>query len=666
MEFNSEVVLKLLEFAKNPQFAAENLSISIKSSTGETPLLIGESQTVESKTVEILIKSSENTIFALPLLAIEGLNKNFELGDIGYLKLLVSKAKLRPLQKISTKLPKCEYLKRLQTIENTENEVKQLLNQIKFSVSESYQNILETSPLIPQTRLNLKKKPSSPELIKEVFYDYEFLSYFDVNLENISSNEEDLLQNVALGLLTQNCATRLKVKEFELCQESLSDFEYFIKNLGDSLSETKDQCKAETETLEKKKIEIEDNILSITQNIEDVQNNIKEIENEKLEVLNGIKLKKLKNEEIRKTSEFNSDLTLNLRKTLENELKQINDLENEILNTKEKFFKDYSEAEMSVSINEKILALAELQRCVNINELALQESINLQSELLMLEGSLDIENDLKDSIKQNSLENELFATHNKDYQKKVSEIVLKKETNTENSKNFLLSLNDSINPLKESFEVYDQQIKDSEKTIKSLVQHKETLDSQTKKLKFKENPKILQVDKSFITNFSIIDGLSSELDFVSDFLLEFSDTSLVSNRFYRTIENTIETQDLQHLSLHKLITMIKDNNPSYVPIKNDSTDIALAEYLNSKHDNLEVNFKRIDKQLYTFGTTRVGIKVEGGIFVNFEGKVVNIEEFLEKQTQIEKEKIVKRRKTLGFDNKNYKTLAKTGKSPLIH
>ena len=70
MEFNSEVVLKLLEFAKNPQFAAENLSISIKSSTGETPLLIGESQTVESKTVEILIKSSENTIFALPLLAI--------------------------------------------------------------------------------------------------------------------------------------------------------------------------------------------------------------------------------------------------------------------------------------------------------------------------------------------------------------------------------------------------------------------------------------------------------------------------------------------------------------------------------------------------------------------------------------------------------------------
>jgi hypothetical protein len=93
----------------------------------------------------------------LPLLAIEGLNKNFELGDIGYLKLLVSKAKLRPLQKISTKLPKCEYLKRLQTIENTENEVKQLLNQIKFSVSESYQNILETSPLIPQTRLNLKK-----------------------------------------------------------------------------------------------------------------------------------------------------------------------------------------------------------------------------------------------------------------------------------------------------------------------------------------------------------------------------------------------------------------------------------------------------------------------------------------------------------------------------
>jgi hypothetical protein len=108
--------------------------------------------------------------------------------------------------------------------------------------------------------------------------------------------------------------------------------------------------------------------------------------------------------------------------------------------------------------------------------------------------------------------------------------------------------------------------------------------------------------------------------------------------------------------------MIKDNNPSYVPIKNDSTDIALAEYLNSKHDNLEVNFKRIDKQLYTFGTTRVGIKVEGGIFVNFEGKVVNIEEFLEKQTQIEKEKIVKRRKTLGFDNKNYKTLAKLEKA----
>ena len=116
--------------------------------------------------------------------------------------------------------------------------------------------------------------------------------------------------------------------------------------------------------------------------------------------------------------------------------------------------------------------------------------------------------------------------------------------------------------------------------------------------------------------------------------------------------------------MFKLIAMIKETKPAHIAVQNDSTDMALAKYLNERHKTLDINFKRTEKEKYTFGTMKVEIKKEEELMILFEGKKAKIEEFLEAYTPIEKERNAKRT-TTRVQEKTEPKQAKTGKVPTI-
>ena len=80
---------------------------------------------------------------------------------------------------------------------------------------------------------------------------------------------------------------------------------------------------------------------------------------------------------------------------------------------------------------------------------------------------------------------------------------------------------------------------------------------------------------------------------------------------------------------------------TYVPVKGDEVDMALADFLNNFEDKgkLQVMFIRLQPGIYSFGSKKVCVKVDNGkINIRVGGGYMRITEFLEKYTTIELEK----------------------------
>ena len=70
----------------------------------------------------------------------------------------------------------------------------------------------------------------------------------------------------------------------------------------------------------------------------------------------------------------------------------------------------------------------------------------------------------------------------------------------------------------------------------------------------------------------------------------------------------------------------------YIPMKGDTVDRKLAEYINNFPDRsqLKIMFIRESAGVYEYGSKRVGVKVEGNkIFVKVGGGFLSIDEFID-------------------------------------
>lgn len=113
------------------------------------------------------------------------------------------------------------------------------------------------------------------------------------------------------------------------------------------------------------------------------------------------------------------------------------------------------------------------------------------------------------------------------------------------------------------------------------------------------------------------DLLARELDLLADYLLNSSTSRLQLSQAAQTLSMKMHSKEDEIDQLKEVISKLKKRMVVYVPVKvetrqDDSTDVALAEYLNNRDEALPVPFKREQPEIYTFGSKRIFVKVENG------------------------------------------------------
>ena len=112
------------------------------------------------------------------------------------------------------------------------------------------------------------------------------------------------------------------------------------------------------------------------------------------------------------------------------------------------------------------------------------------------------------------------------------------------------------------------------------------------------------------------DLLAKELQVLSDYLLTSSTSRLQLSQAAQTLSLHMHSKEDEIDQLKEVISKLKKRMVVYVPVKDDPTDVALADYLNNRDDVLPVAFKREQQEIYTFGSKRIFVKVENGKIVS--------------------------------------------------
>eukprot|EP00331_Platyophrya_macrostoma_P008510 CAMPEP_0176430638 /NCGR_PEP_ID=MMETSP0127-20121128/14363_1 /TAXON_ID=938130 /ORGANISM="Platyophrya macrostoma, Strain WH" /LENGTH=872 /DNA_ID=CAMNT_0017812547 /DNA_START=26 /DNA_END=2644 /DNA_ORIENTATION=+ len=134
------------------------------------------------------------------------------------------------------------------------------------------------------------------------------------------------------------------------------------------------------------------------------------------------------------------------------------------------------------------------------------------------------------------------------------------------------------------------------------------------------------------------------------------------NKVIKDLNIQLNERDHYILNLRKVILEIREGNPLYIPVKGDSTDNALADYINSLTDpgKVKILFLRESEGVYQFGSKKLYVKSEGDkVQIRVGGGFVNIEDFLEQNVPQELAKLNAKDpvKTLHKNVQLHKTLA---------
>ena len=100
-------------------------------------------------------------------------------------------------------------------------------------------------------------------------------------------------------------------------------------------------------------------------------------------------------------------------------------------------------------------------------------------------------------------------------------------------------------------------------------------------------------------------------------------------------EFDLEAALMEIQTLKQYIIDLKSRIAVYIPVKNDTVDRKLAEYINNFPDRqkLKIMFMRESDGVYQFGTKKVHVRVDKDkINVRVGGGYLSIDEFLDQYT----------------------------------
>jgi hypothetical protein len=261
------------------------------------------------------------------------------------------------------------------------------------------------------------------------------------------------LQNTAIGMITKLKSLKIDVEEYELTQEVIQEFHSPMKNLADSVVESREQFEIE----ENKKIEL---LASLENEIFSLDEEILKVDKEKILIQEEIDLlREQKSEQILENDALEVENaekieTRSLRTELSEILKEIQELEENYFSITESFQKNYPEQELAMAINDKILRLSELHRLTNARDSSIGENIQLQSELLITEGEIIIQQDLETQSKAYDSERSLYSKSINQTSSELSDLKDENSKLLEISSKDLENLSESLTPLYSLLESY--------------------------------------------------------------------------------------------------------------------------------------------------------------------------------------------------------------------
>ena len=146
--------------------------------------------------------------------------------------------------------------------------------------------------------------------------------------------------------------------------------------------------------------------------------------------------------------------------------------------------------------------------------------------------------------------------------------------------------------------------------------------------------------------------MKRDLENAGDYLLEIEQKCNKANKTALELLNQLKEADaeleeakLEIQTLGGKVKQLQSMQESYVGVKGDEVDLALADFLNNFYDKgkLQVMFIRLQPGIYSFGSKKVCIKVDNGkINIRVGGGYLRINEFIDKYTTIELQNSIKK------------------------
>ena len=150
------------------------------------------------------------------------------------------------------------------------------------------------------------------------------------------------------------------------------------------------------------------------------------------------------------------------------------------------------------------------------------------------------------------------------------------------------------------------------------------------------------------------DSLQAELEDSTDYILELEEKVYKANKTSLELLKQLKDAESEIVALQRYIADLKSRIAVYIPVKEDSIDKRLAEFINNYPDRakLKIMFMRESEGVYQFGTKRVAVKVEkDNIKIRVGGGYLSIDEFLDQYTPVELEKLERKDPLKRFSEK---------------
>jgi Growth-Arrest-Specific Protein 2 Domain len=116
----------------------------------------------------------------------------------------------------------------------------------------------------------------------------------------------------------------------------------------------------------------------------------------------------------------------------------------------------------------------------------------------------------------------------------------------------------------------------------------------------------------------------------------------------------LKDAELEIETLKEYIIELKQRVAVYIPVRDDTVDARLAEYINNypERSRLKIMFMWESEGIYQFGTKKIYVRVEQGkIIIRVGGGYLSIDEFLDIYTPVELEKLERKDPLKKFSEK---------------